>query len=686
MINTNKIKVEFDKKSIDRDFSIYKIYNEEKNIFYKTNVLDIAKEEFKAISVVYTWGQTSYVMFNKEQVDRDRLREAINRENINMQVQKIDILNEHIYDNILTMLMLNSLNILKTDGEYSNLTGKLYLTNKDWFKKDKEKKISGFYTLEVKLSLEMELNLKVTTFGRFDYFKNNKASAIKKYVFDKKTYQIRRKLKIDNVKDEEIFIQRSIYSKKRNIVPFLDFKSYEDYKRCKIGMLDSLLQDVDDYLGSYIKIKNCEIEDCSKYEIENNNFENRDYKNLLKGKKIIIIDEVKSYESEKLIKLFAKIVSNNFNLSIEKSEDIDFKKYNLKIIHEAEYYKVNNLEDPYKCEDIDCVIQHITLESFIKDLNKDKIDNAAMTKIIQELIIKEDILNKKISIVDWEKYDYKEKWTFLKRKQIQIDKKNYKYIYCKMTIGKDGILDINIYDNSVDNFVDNKDVWEWNAIVNAYGEEFKYKKDDALEGIFYKDYENINRIYKTDRSTVPNFRELRELLKKSNKSEKISVFNIINVLGNFDSQDEKVIEHKETFINALKEFSEYETIRKINKEMKIKSNGGKAINKYILNELGILINPQLKTGNRKFELFKSMMDINYYTKDDDIYYFVGVSSDKINQSFRNACVIRKVVADNENEFKNIINLLAVEFVKNGQYTVIPFPFKYINEILNKYTK
>lgn len=680
MINTNKIKVEFNKSIINKDFDIFKIYNEEKNIFYKTNVLDIAKEEFNAISVVYTWGQNCYAMFNKGEVDRERLRKVINNEDINMQVQKVDILNEKIYDNILTMLILNSLNILKTDGEYSNLTGKLYLTNKSWFKKDKNKKINNFYALEVKLSPEMELNLNVSTFGRLDHFKGPKILSMRRYVFDKKTYQIRRKLKTDNVKDEEMFIQRSIYSKKHNTVPFLDFKSYTNYKKCKIGMLDALLQDVEEYLSDYIKIENCKIEEYCKYEIKDGGFENRDYRDLLKGNKIIVVDEVKNNDSEKLLVVLSEKLWDLFRVAVERRDEINLEKYNLKIIYGSEYYKANDLEDPYKSIPSKCVIQHITVESFIENLKADKIEKAAVTKIIQELIIKDDILKGKISIVDWKKCNYEEEWTFLKRKQIQIDEKTYKYIYCKMIILKDGILDITLYDSSNRTEED----WEWNAIIDAYGGELKYKKEDKIEGIFYRNYENIHRIYKTDRSTVPNFKDLGYLLKKSNKNEKISVLNIINALKSFNDNDEKIMQHKQKFIDKLKEFSEYETIGKINKEMRAKSNSGKAINKYILKELDILINPNLRAGDRKFELFGPMLDIKYYSKDNDIYYFVGVDSANINQSFRNACVIRKVVADMENEFENIVNLLAVEFVKNGQYTVVPFPFKYINEVLEKY--
>lgn len=679
MIITNKIKAEFNNKSIDRDFDIYKISTEEKGVFYKTNVLDIAKTNFKATSVVYTWGNASYAMFKKGEVDKEKLKASINNEVVNMQVQKIDIINEKIFDNVLTLLMINSLNVIKTDGKYNNLTGKLYFINKDWYKRDKEKKVNGFYALELKINNEMELTLNVKTFGRVNCFKDAKSLAMTRYIFDKDTYELRKKLKLDRVNEEECFIGKSTYSKVHNTVPFLDFKSYKNYRKCKIGVLDELLQDVESYLSNYIKIENGKIEEYSRYEAKEKDFKNIDYGNLLKHKRIILVDEVENCDSKKLLVLISEFLEEKYKVKVEKRDKIDTEEYNLKIIHGAEYYEVNDLEDPYKNEDCNYVIQHITLESFIENLNNDKIEKASLTKIIQELIIKGDILNGNISIVDWENYNYKHEWTFLKRKKIQVDKKNCKYIYCKMKILKSGTLEINIQDSSIINYED----WEWNAIVDAYDGGSTYKKEDTIEGIFYKDYENINKIYKTDKTTMPNFEGLRDLLKKADKSKKISVSEIINSLDNFDSDDKKTIEHKEQFINKLKAFSEYKTISEINKEMKIKSKGGKAINKHILNELNILINPELKTGDRKFELFGPMLEIKYYNKGNDIHYFVGIEPKNIKQSFRNACTIRKVIADEKNEFENIVNLLAVDFVKNGQYTVVPFPFKYINEVLKK---
>ena len=79
-------------------------------------------------------------------------------------------------------------------------------------------------------------------------------------------------------------------------------------------------------------------------------------------------------------------------------------------------------------------------------------------------------------------------------------------------------------------------------------------------------------------------------------------------------------------------------------------------------------------------MLNSLLDIKYYGEENSIYYFVGHDKN-IKLSLNNACVIRKVVADEEIEFDNVAKLLTVEFVKTGQYTVVPFPFKYLNEIL-----
>ncbi|MGL4760611.1 MAG: hypothetical protein ACRCWG_04055 [Sarcina sp.] len=85
--------------------------------------------------------------------------------------------------------------------------------------------------------------------------------------------------------------------------------------------------------------------------------------------------------------------------------------------------------------------------------------------------------------------------------------------------------------------------------------------------------------------------------------------------------------------------------------------------------------------SNKEKLFKSILGIKYFEKYGKLYYFVGAKDKGINQKVPRGCLIREVVGRKE-EFEEIVKLLEVEFVKNGQYTVVPFIYKYLNEILS----
>ena len=147
VIITNRIKPSINKENLNRDFDIFKLTKDGKRDFYKNNVLDIPKINFKAVSVVYTWGNEWYAMFKKNEVDKKILKEAINEESPDTRVEKLDLNTDKIYPNVLTLLVLNSLDISKTEGNYNNLTGKLYFFNDKWFQRDKNKKLKGFYNL-----------------------------------------------------------------------------------------------------------------------------------------------------------------------------------------------------------------------------------------------------------------------------------------------------------------------------------------------------------------------------------------------------------------------------------------------------------------------------------------------------------------------------------------------------------
>ena len=82
------------------------------------------------------------------------------------------------------------------------------------------------------------------------------------------------------------------------------------------------------------------------------------------------------------------------------------------------------------------------------------------------------------------------------------------------------------------------------------------------------------------------------------------------------------------------------------------------------------------------ELFSASLNIKYFgANESEAHYFVGERQGAIQFSINNACHLRKIVAVNGSIliFKEILPTMDVDFVRTGQSTVLPFPFKYIRE-------
>lgn len=143
----------------------------------------------------------------------------------------------------------------------------------------------------------------------------------------------------------------------------------------------------------------------------------------------------------------------------------------------------------------------------------------------------------------------------------------------------------------------------------------------------------------------------------------------------------------EIFENANTKF---ENIQGILKNADGKINIIKGTEQFTLPEL-FAIESQLLSGNNKLrgkekrdELLTSCLDIKCFENDGEIYYFVGEIGEGMRSSISHSANIRKIVRykDAPDFFEKLLPLMSVSFVKNGQLTVIPFPFKYLREYIN----
>lgn len=96
-------------------------------------------------------------------------------------------------------------------------------------------------------------------------------------------------------------------------------------------------------------------------------------------------------------------------------------------------------------------------------------------------------------------------------------------------------------------------------------------------------------------------------------------------------------------------------------------------------------NTKLRGKEKRNELLSSCLDIKMFNDGVSKYYFVGTIGNGMRWLINRAANIRKIepFEDSILMFDKLLPLMNVTFVHNGQLTIIPFPFKYLREHLNK---
>ena len=91
---------------------------------------------------------------------------------------------------------------------------------------------------------------------------------------------------------------------------------------------------------------------------------------------------------------------------------------------------------------------------------------------------------------------------------------------------------------------------------------------------------------------------------------------------------------------------------------------------------------KLRSKQKEDELLTACLDIKYMSiNDKKARYFVGTIGEGMQQKISDACPIREIEANESDPlfFDELLPLMNITFVRNGQLTVLPFPFKYLRE-------
>lgn len=498
-IKTNQLIVEYDYSKINDEYDIYKITND-KYFTRNAHIFDSPLIEKGVLSVCYTYGKNFYILLKKAIENKEVIRSIIDNSKYanELTFEKVD--SQNVYKNVLLQLFLNSIYVPKNELlRFNNLTGHLYVFNPSFIKRSKingENVIRQIPCIEIKIDNDLCVRLNVKTFTSLRYKKQlaySKIDDLPKYILSSSNILVR---KTSNNSDDDTFVIRQ-FPNKKNEISFLDLQNYDKFMCSKLGVLSVVFDIFNKTYSEYIKISFNEITmyesvDYTSRQIKENV---RIISSKLHNTKIKFVDLINNDYSKMFIDDVAKIIENKYDVKTTIGKRVSEKYYNICVIHNRDYYDGTN--DPHDIQYKNKAVQHITLEDFQENVV------SAVSTIINEILIKQDLIDNKITLYDWSSLNLPSNVIFAS--SFEIDGVNRYFV---MDIEKDGTFGI------TEQKLDLHNVDKYSVFTDIFEENDRISK--SIKGIVKDSDENINVIRDTSCFTIPELSKINSELENGN--------------------------------------------------------------------------------------------------------------------------------------------------------------------------
>lgn len=595
-IQTNRLIVNLNTKLLAETYEVFNVKTSDTHFGKGNNaaklVDDFTNEKF-VLSVVYERGNSFFMLLKKSIENKKNINNALNKLSGTEKITVEEISMGMVPQNIMVQLLMNSLGTY--EGKilgFHNVTGHFYIHHPAWMKS----KGKQLVTLELRVTKDLLLDWNVRTFTsisqqKFIKFGMKKFNEYPEYVLGKDNILKR----IEKGKDKNAYILRQIGDKKSNI-KFLEIDTLEKFQKTKMGVVCNCINTFNTTFNNLAHLEFDSLCDYQYVQVSRtkvNEMEHR-FEEIASSHKIVLVDKVLDSTSPLCIDALKQRLIDQYscNVSILKSPKTD--AINIILIHEDEFYKEK--DDPHDIVYKNCAVQHVTIETIAhlmdSESDKDAGWKSVLDCIMQEVLIKEDIASKHISMVNWSDYNFAEDLIFGICHKDEEDNKHFYF----MTISPDGCFEVEEKENLLfdqDEYQDCIDIFDRDDVVGVV------KKGD-----------DINVIHNTKLRTIPEIELIKDRLQNGN--------------------------------NKMRD--------KLSRE----------------------------------ELFPSITDIKCFAKDEhSLCYFSGIIGAGMRQIIPTAANIRKVDTFKFSKlfFDKLLPLMGVTFVRNGQLTVVPFPFKYLREYI-----
>lgn len=666
---TSLIELELYSKNILDDLVIVQFTTSENYIPYGALFLDQFIYDLKASSVLFEKGKSLYTLFNKNEFKKiDLVKELENlKGGENLMFLVIDSITsfQKIPEYLIAQLLINTMSSPKNELlKFNNLTGGLYVFNNSMLEitktKTEERLVRKIKAMEFRINKDLSLNFGVRTFSSLLLRKsiditNEKLNKEAKYTFSYATKSMRRILPSEesNFRATDIFVKRS--SGKNSIVPFLDFDDLESFNESKVGIIFEILNSVKNKLPKYLSIGFKENNISETHRTKRNSGVSV-LKSLNNNNNVLNIVDLTDEEdfSVQIDQLICTIENVVPDLKIKRTNSLDSSSFNIRCIHNKDYYDKYKLDDAYDRSIAN--VQHLTYEDF------DFKSEPSIKAILKEIVIKNDIQNKKLSLVDWKAYEFTNDWIF------GIKDENHNYFF--VTVKPNGKL---IFAREENPRLSPLELQRLMTIYDSYSN---------IEGIILDPDGNVNVILRTNLFTIPDIEFIQSQLKSASENIKLDKATVIACLKELTNNSEAYDEYVKIFEDWNEPLISKKDVLSIVSHRAHK----KKLNELIFKKTGILMKTYFRDKNR-FEIMDSNLDIHTFQDDGQLHYYVGTIGQGIKTSIPKASVVRKIINIDDGSifFDQLLPLMNVDFVRYGDLTVIPFPFKYLREWINLQT-
>lgn len=670
---SNELLASFEYSNIDKDYDFYYVTTSDKYIKGGATFLDI--DDIKVSALQFESGKSFWVMLPKNAVSRSEFVRLLNTKEDGESLSIKSMTSSSIPEHLLTQLFLNALTSPVDEMiSFNNLSGKLLCFRPAWLNKDKDNFIWGMQCLEVKVVDDMCVKLvahRMTALAlkKQMKFEKRKLQDYPQYEFSYNNNTLKR-VSNENKDRRENFIIKPVDGE-RGSITFFDFADYETFSCTKMGVLYDILNALHAEFGNYIHVnfKQYNIDEVLEYKRTSLEA----YKDIVVkeviNSGITIVDAVKSETSEEYLQDVADGINKiipEANCSVGRR--LSKKKLNVRYIHDKSFYSDSKV-DPHQEDMGEYVTQHITVENFKHQ------SSAAVYNILKELVIKKDIATGKITLVDWSQYGYKADWLFG-----VVAEGTYYF----MTIHPDGTFKIEALKRNLFTMT------EYDKYMNYFGLNEENKNDyRGVIGLIKDADGNINLIKDTNIYSMPDYTAMGDVLKNVASEGRFSGKDMVSWLRAVMSITDKIKVQAELdiVIPCIDVNAEYTKadIMGLFKGITTK----KEVVRYVFENTGILLYAYLRGEEVRNEYLSGNIDINYIERDEmSARFSVGEIGNGMKYIIERASVVREVQAVDGSKliFRELLPLMGVEFVRYGMLTVVPFPFKYLREYIEKYGK